>query len=223
VIVLDDNSQFGNGPNVWDVNYAADASKNYNPAKAANWFFINTSETNASLGIAISSPAAAAVVSPPGDIALFNNTAQNIADTGPRPIDGVQIIERKATTGGAFVAASDTLMVNAGLIDSNDDFFVTPTPVLFGKQGSDCDLVLACRDGVFFINGAQNIQYFIWGEAVPADAWERTRGIRTVGWQRERHIRRQSRRGREPAGPQCRQLSLRVLRAYRHLIVPEQR
>ena len=62
---------------------------------------------------------------------------------------------------------------------------VTPTPVILGKPGSDCGTFPSCRNGVFFLNGNQNIQYSVWGVGVPGTVWDQppfgTFGIQTLG------------------------------------------
>ncbi len=72
--------------------------------------------------------------------------------------------------------------VNGGLVVSslNPDigFRVAPAPVTFGKPGGSCSTFPACRNGVFFLNGASlNMQYSIW----EGGSWNASFGIKTIG------------------------------------------
>jgi hypothetical protein len=68
--------------------------------------------------------------------------------------------------------------VNGGLFEIPDGFRATPAAVTFGKPGGNCNTFPSCRNGVFFLNGAQNIQYSIWEVGGP---WDTSFGIRTIG------------------------------------------
>jgi hypothetical protein len=121
-----------------------------------------------------------AATSPPETIAIFTDQGNNgSAQLVPQTLRGLQLME----SDGPFVTANfSDETVNSGLWDDGDNFLAAPTPVTLGKPGSSCNTFPSCRNAVFFINGALNIQYSIWGVDVPADAWDATHGInKTVG------------------------------------------
>jgi hypothetical protein len=116
-----------------------------------------------------------AALSPPGNISVF--TDQGTVTTGAQPLQGLPLVEAD----GSFPASGPvTETITAGL--NNGEFSAAPVAVTLGTSGTDCSTPQACRDAVFFHNGADHIQYSIWGGAtVPAETWNTTINVKTVG------------------------------------------
>jgi hypothetical protein len=154
---------------IWDLNYVFDASKNYNPENPNSW------ELDSNLTMNTGGETTAAV-SPLRKIAMFGNGA---AEGSPQFLYGQSFTEQlDSFPQGPLDPTPET--VNGGLVDTNPElgFRIAPAPVTFGKPGSSCSTFPACRNGVFFLNGAsQNIQYSIW----EGSSWNASFGTKTIG------------------------------------------
>jgi len=154
----------------WDINYVFDASKNYNPGDPNSW------EEDSNLTMNTGGETTAAL-SPLRKIAMFGNGA---AEGSPQSLYGQSFTEQLDSFPTVPLDPTPET-VNGGLIVTNPDlgFRVTPAAVTFGKPGSSCNTFPACRNGVFFLNGAsQNIQYSIWEVG---GSWNASFGIKTIG------------------------------------------
>ena len=158
---------------IWDINYVFDASKNYNPGDPNSW----QEDSNLTMNTGGETTAA---VSPLRKIAMFGNGADLSSPFGPQPLYGQSFTEQLDSF--PTVPPNPTPeTVNGGLnvsFNNGDNVFrATPAAVTFGKPGGSCSTFPACRNGVFFINSAQNIQYSIW----EGSSWNTSVGVRTIG------------------------------------------
>jgi len=153
---------------IWDINYVFDAAHNYNPTDPASWEEDLTPLT--------SGGETTAAVSAPRNIGIFGN-GSNGNTSPPQPLDGVSAIEQSDSF-PAIPSNFTAETVKGGLFEPINGIFVTPAAVTFGKPGGNCNTFPSCRNGVFFLNGAQNIQYSVWNVGGP---WDTSFGIKTIG------------------------------------------